>query len=56
MIFHPPHIKIPEPVIAKFGRKKIQREYCVTFLGVSLDANLSWKYHINELFKNFLEP
>ena len=44
VIFHPPGIKIPEPVIVKFGRKKIQREYCVKFLGVLLDANLSWKY------------
>ena len=55
VIFHPPRIKIPEPVIVKFGRKKIQREYCAKFLGVVLDANLSWKYHINELLKNFLE-
>ena len=51
VIFHHPRIKIPEPVIVKFGRKKIQRENCVKFLGVLLDANLSWKYHINELLK-----
>ena len=51
VIFHPPRIKIPKPVIVKFGRKKIQRENCVKFLGVLLDANLSWKYHINELLK-----
>ena len=51
VIFHPPHIKIPEPVIVKFGRKKIQRENRGKFLGVLLDANLSWKYHINELLK-----
>ena len=51
VIFHPPRIKILEPVIVKFGRKKIQREICVKFLGILLDANLSWKYHINELLK-----
>ena len=51
MIFHPPLVKIPEPVIVKYGRKKIQCENCVKFLGVLLDADLSWKYHINELLK-----
>ena len=35
----------------RFGRKKIQRENYVKFLGILLDANLSWKYHINELSK-----
>ena len=42
---------LPEPVIIQFCRKKIQRENCVKFLGVLLDCNLSWKYHINELSK-----
>ena len=51
VIFHLPCIKMPEPVMVKFGRKKIQRENCVIFLGVLLDANLSWEYHINELLK-----
>ena len=51
VIFHPPRVKIPELVIIKFGRKKIQRENCLKFLGVLLDANLSWKHHINELLK-----
>ena len=50
-IFHPTRVKIQEPVIVKFGRKKIQREDCVKFLGFLLDANLSWKHHINELSK-----
>ena len=51
MIFHPPRVKISEPVIVKFGREKIQRENCVKFLGILLGANLSWKHHINELSK-----
>ena len=51
VIFHTPRVEIPEPVIVKFGRKNIQRENCVKFLGVLLDANLSWKHHINELSK-----
>ena len=51
VVFHPPRVKIPEPVIVKFGRKKIQRENRVKFLGILLDATLSWKHHINELSK-----
>ena len=51
VIFHPPSVQIPEPVIVRFGREKIQRENCAKFLGILLDANLSWKQHINELSK-----
>ena len=51
VIFHPPRVKIPEPVIVKFGRKKIQCENSVKFLGILFDSNLSWKHHINELSK-----
>ena len=51
VVFHPPRVKIPEPVIVKFGRKKIQRENRVKFSGILFDATLSWKHHINELSK-----
>ena len=51
MIFHSPHTKLPEPIVIRFCRKRIQREKYVKFLGVLLDENLSWKYHINELSK-----
>ena len=51
VIFHSPRIKLPEPVIIRFCRKKIQQENWVKFLGVLLDCNLSWKYNINELSK-----
>ena len=51
VVFHSPHKKIDDPVVIRFGRKKIKRENCVKFLGILLDANLSWKYHVNELSK-----
>ena len=51
VVFHSPQIKLVEPVIIRFGKKKIKRESCVKFLGIMLDANLSWKYHIAELSK-----
>ena len=44
-------MKLVEPVIIRLGKKKIKRESCVKFLGIMLDANLSWKYHIAELSK-----
>ena len=51
VIFHSPHTKLPEPIVIRFCRKRIQREKYVKFLGVLLDENLCWKYHINELSK-----
>ena len=51
VIFHSPHVKVPESIVITFCRKKIQRENCVKFLGILPDSNLSWKYHINELLK-----
>ena len=52
VILHPPCItEIPEPVIIRFGRKKIKHQSCVKCPGILLDENLSWKFHINELFK-----
>ena len=49
MVFHSPQIKLVEPIIMRFGKKKIKHESCVNFLGIMLDANLNWKYHIAEL-------
>ena len=49
--FHSPHTKLREPIVIRFCRKTIQREKFVKFLGVLLDGNLCWKYHIYELSK-----
>ena len=43
--------KIEEQVIIKFMKKKVTRTTAVKFLGVLLDAHLSWKPHITELSK-----
>ena len=51
VVFHSPQIKLVEPVIIRFSKKKIKCESYVKFLGIMLDANLSWKYHIAELSK-----
>ena len=47
-IFHSLHVKLVESIVIKFCRKNIQHENYVKFLGILLDANLSWKHHIHE--------
>ena len=51
VIFHSPQNIPNDQVIIKFGRKKVNQETCVKFLGVLLDSSLSWKPHITELSK-----
>ena len=42
VVFHSPAKKLTEPIILKFGCKKITHASHVTFLGVFLDETLSW--------------
>ena len=51
VIFHSPQRKIEENTVIKFMRKKISRKTSVKFLGILLDAHLSWKQQITELSK-----
>ena len=50
--FHSSAKKLTEPIIPKFGRKKITHANHVKFLGALLDETLSWKSHLIELSKN----
>ena len=49
MIFHSLYNRIDENPIIKIGKKTIQRAKFVKFLGLLLDENLSWKFHLKEL-------
>ena len=49
VIFHSPARKLTEPVVLKFGCKKIFQTDHVKFLGVLLDETLGWKPHLLEL-------
>ena len=51
VLFHPPRHKFNAQIILKFGKKKINQETCIKFLGVLLDVHLTWKSHITELSK-----
>ena len=43
VIFHSQQRKITDQIVLRTGRKKINLESCVKFLGVLLDSNLCWK-------------
>ena len=51
IIFKSPQRSLPETVSIKIGKFPIKRTCYVKFLGVLLDENLSWKYHLTELSK-----
>ena len=49
VVFHSPGKKLTEPIILKFGRKKITHANHVKFLGVLLDETLSWRSDLIDL-------
>ena len=49
VIFHSPRKKIPDDILIKFGKNPVKIVKYVKFLGILMDENLSWKYHITEL-------
>ena len=49
VVFHSPARKLTEPIILKFGRKKITHVDHVKFLGVLLYETLSSRSHLIEL-------
>ena len=51
VIFDSHQRRLTDHIVLKIGNKKIKRESYVKFLGVSLDSNLSWKFHFAELSK-----
>ena len=50
-IFKSPQRSLPKNFSIKIGKFPIKRTCYVKFLGVLLDENLSWKYHLTELSK-----
>ena len=51
IIFHSPAMPIPTDIVIKIGREHVTRSNYVKFLGMLLDENLSWKFHLFELSK-----
>ena len=55
IIFKSPQHSSLGTVNIKIGNQPVKNSRYVKFLGVLLDENLSWKYHLSELSKNWLE-
>ena len=51
VIFHSPQNSLNDTVIIKIGNQYVKQAKYVKFLGILLDENLSWKYHLSELNK-----
>ena len=51
IIFQSPQHSITEAVNIKSGNLPIRKVCYIKFLGVLLDENLSWKYHLTDLSK-----
>ena len=51
MLFRSPTWKFTDPIIIRFGRKKVRQEKFVKFLGVLSDETLSFRFHLAELSK-----
>ena len=51
VIFRSQQHKVTDNIVLRFGRKSIKQESYVKFLGILLDSNLSWKFHLTELSK-----
>ena len=47
IIFYPTTTKIPTDIVIKIGNKHLRRATYVKNLGLLLDENLSWKYHLS---------
>ena len=55
VVFHSPAKKLTEPIILKFGHKKITHANHVKFLGVLLDETLSWRFYLIELSRKLAD-
>ena len=55
VIFHSKVRKIDEFTGIKIGSKTIKRENYVKYLGILVDSTLTWKPHITQLSKIFLD-
>ena len=51
VIFHSTSSSIPPDTVIKIGKRHITSVKYVKFLGLLLDENLSWMYHLGELSK-----
>ena len=51
IIFHSPQNTLDQTVNIKIGKEHVKQAKYVKFLGLLLDENLNWEYHLSELSK-----
>ena len=51
VLFHSSRRQLTDLPVLKIGKQCMNRAKCVKFLGVLMDENLSWKYHITGIYK-----
>ena len=51
VIFHPHQKKVPFSVNLKICNKYLEEKKCFKYLGIFIDSNLKWKFHIHKLTK-----
>ena len=51
IMFHSPQHSLDRTVSIKIGREHVNQAKYVKFLGLLLDENLNWRYHLSELSK-----
>ena len=51
IIFHPFNKPLKQQITIKINKKAIQEKKSLKYLGVLIDANLNWKYHISYITK-----
>lgn len=51
VIFHPPQKKMQTNLNLNISDKQLKREYCIKYLGIMIDCNLSWKKQVDCVLK-----
>ena len=49
--FYFPLMSIPSDIVIEIGKEHTNRSNYIKFLGLLLDENLNWKFHLSELSK-----
>ena len=55
VIFHPPKRKIIPNFDLTINANHLKRDFCIKYLGVLIDSNLSWKPQVDSVVKKLKE-
>lgn len=55
VVFHPPQRKIIPSFVLRKNGNHLKRDFCIKYLAVLIDSNLSWKPQVDSILKEALE-